>query len=87
MAKDGSHYWVLANVTPSYDRNGEMTGFLSVRRKPRDEAVKAASTLYQAMLEAERKAGAKDAIAASSRILTQLLAEKGVTYEEFVLSL
>jgi PAS domain S-box-containing protein len=87
MAKDGSYYWVLANVTPSYDRNGQMIGFLSVRRKPRDEAVKAASALYQTMLEAERKAGAKDAIAASSRILTQLLAEKGVAYEEFVLSL
>lgn len=87
MAKDGSHYWVLANVTPSYDSNGQMTGFLSVRRKPSEAAVKAATTLYQAMLEAERKAGAKDAIAASSKILQDLLNEKGMSYEEFVLSL
>jgi PAS domain S-box-containing protein len=87
MAKDGSFYWVFANVTPSFDRDGNITGFFSVRRKPRASGVKTASGLYRAMLEAEQRAGARDAIAASTKILTDLLAEKGMSYDELVLAI
>lgn len=87
MAKDGSFYWVFANVTPNFDRNGNVTGYFSVRRKPRASGVSTVTALYRAMLDAERKAGAKDAIAASSRILTDLLAEKGLSYDELVLAI
>lgn len=87
MAKDGSHYWVFANVTPDLDDQGSITGFFSVRRKPKESAIKAVTDLYRAMLEAEQRAGAKDAIAASTRILTDLLAEKGMTYDELVLAI
>jgi PAS domain S-box-containing protein len=87
MARDGSFYWVLANVTPSYDLEGRMIGYLSVRRKPKPEAVKLVDGLYKSMLAAEKQAGARDAIAASSKILTDLLTSKGMSYEEFVLSL
>lgn len=87
MAKDGSHYWVFANVTPDLDDQGSITGFFSVRRKPKESAIKTVTDLYRAMLEAEQRAGAKDAIAASTRILTDLLAEKGMTYDELVLAI
>lgn len=87
MAKDGSFYWVFANVTPSYDEQGNVIGYLSVRRKPKSEAVKLAADLYQRMLAAEKQAGAQNAIAASSEILTRLLAEKEMSYEQFILSL
>jgi PAS domain S-box-containing protein len=87
MAKDGSFYWVFANVTPSYDRAGKMNGYLSVRRKPKSPAVKLLGDFYRTMLEAEQRAGAKDAIDASSKLLTHLLTEKGMTYEEFVLAI
>lgn len=87
MAKDGSYYWAFANVTPSCDTDGRHIGYLSVRRKPKDEAVKFVTELYRTMLEAERQAGSRDAIAASTKILTDLLAERGVGYDEFVLSL
>lgn len=87
MAKDGSFYWVFANATPSYDHDGNLIGYLSVRRKPKPEAVKIVSGLYAAMLTTEKQAGSRDAIAASSNILTSLLAEKGLSYEEFILSL
>lgn len=50
MSKDGSFYWVLANVTPSYDSQGRVIGYLSVRRKPKPEAVRQATELYRAML-------------------------------------
>lgn len=87
MAKDGSFYWVFANVTPDFDERGNITGYYSVRRKPKSEAVKVVSGLYRAMLEAEQKAGARDAIAASSKILTNLLGEKGISYDELVFAL
>jgi PAS domain S-box-containing protein len=32
ICKDGSFYWVLANVTPSYDAQGTLLGYFSVRR-------------------------------------------------------
>lgn len=87
MAKDGSFYWVLANVTPSYDPAGNMIGFLSVRRKPGPDAISTVSGIYKTMLDAEKQAGARDAIAASSSILADLLSAKGMSYEEFALSL
>jgi len=87
MAKDGSYYWVFANVTPNFDRTGNITGYFSVRRKPKADAVATVTGLYRAMLEAERSAGARDAIAASSRILTDLLAEKDLSYDELVLAI
>jgi len=87
MAKDGSFYWVFANVTPDFDERGNISGYYSVRRKPKAEALKVVSGLYQAMLEAEQKAGARDAIAASTKILVNLLAEKSISYDEFIFSL
>ena len=87
MAKDGSFYWVFANVTPSHDKDGKNIGFFSVRRKPKPSALKTVADLYRAMLDAEQRAGPRDAIAASSRILTQLLTEKGMSYEELVLAI
>jgi PAS domain S-box-containing protein len=34
LAADGAHYWVLAHVTPSYGRNGDVIGYHSSRRCP-----------------------------------------------------
>lgn len=87
LAKDGSFYWVFANVTPDLDSNGKIAGYFSVRRKPGASGIKTATGLYRAMLEAEQKAGARDAIAASSKILADLLAEKGMSYDELVLAI
>jgi PAS domain S-box-containing protein len=87
MAKDGSYYWVFANVTPEYDKSGSVTGYFSVRRKPREEAVKLMAGIYKTMLEIERQAGPKDACNASLKHLTGLLAEKGVSYSGFILSI
>ncbi|WP_291270718.1 PAS domain-containing protein [Geothrix sp.] len=88
LAKDGSFYWVFANITPSFDRRGEVIGYYSVRRKPRAEAVKAVGALYRTMLDAERKAGDGQAgMKASQAILNRTLEEKGMGYEEFVLGL
>ncbi len=34
LAADGATYWVLANVTPSYDAAGQVVGYHSSRRAP-----------------------------------------------------
>ena len=87
MSKDGSFYWVFTNVTPSYDQNGNMIGYYSVRRKPKASGVAVASQVYRAMMEAEQKAGPRGAMEASTKILVDILNEKGLSYEELVLAI
>ncbi|HEX5392391.1 MAG TPA: PAS domain-containing protein [Rhodocyclaceae bacterium] len=87
LAKDGSFYWVFANVTPDYDEGGRINGYFSVRRKPAKAAVDAMADVYRAMLAEEQKAGPKDAMNASLGWLVNVLTQKGVSYEEFILSL
>ena len=87
MSKDGSYYWVFANVTPSLDGQGQVEGYFSVRRKPKPQAVSAVSDLYRKMLEEERRAGPRDACAASLALLTNVLTQHGVSYEQFILSI
>ena len=84
MAKDGSFYWVFANVTPDYDAAGNIIGYLSVRRAPKRSALPVIEGLYKAMLDAETKAGAKDACDASLALLVGVLNEKGLSYEELI---
>ncbi len=87
LAKDGSFYWVFANVTPLFDPQGHIEGYFSVRRKPRTESIAVISNIYRAMLEAEQRGGPREAVDASLRLLQNMLAEKGLTYHEFILSI
>lgn len=87
MAKDGSFYWVFANVTPDYDTQGHVTGYLSVRRAPKRAAVDVLAGVYQLMLAEEQKAGPRDACDASLALLGDILKQKGMSYEELVLAL
>jgi methyl-accepting chemotaxis protein len=52
--KNGDYYWVLANVTPIYE-NGQLAGYMSVRSKPAQAQIEAASRAYR--LFSEGKAG------------------------------
>jgi PAS domain S-box-containing protein len=87
MAKDGSYYWVFANVTPTFDDVGKITGYFSVRRKPKASGVKVVTEVYRLMLEAEKKAGPTNAIAASTKVLVDILNEKGLSYDQLVLAI
>jgi aerotaxis receptor len=44
--KNGDHYWVLAAVSPERDAAGQVTGYISVRRRPSDAAITAAEAAY-----------------------------------------
>jgi PAS domain S-box-containing protein len=81
--KNSNAYWVYANVTPSLDENGRVIGYYSVRRQPNEKALEIIKPLYAQMLKAEQNGG----IDASIKILTNLLKEKGVSYNEFIISI
>lgn len=83
LCKDGSYYWVFANVTATVDPNGTIRDFHSVRRKPSDKALAVIPGLYAQLLSAERTGG----IEASKTLLDKILNEKGVSYDGFILSL
>lgn len=87
MSKDGGFYWVFTHITPDFDQAGNIIGYTSVRRCPRVEAIRKIEPVYQAMLEAERAAGARDAIVAGTRVLVDTLNQAGVSYEQLVFSL
>ncbi len=84
LAKDGSFYWVYATVTPSFDSvSGEIIGYFSVRRAPDPAKVAKVTPLYRALLDAERGGG----LAASEKLLVDILEKEGVSYDEFLHSL
>jgi len=87
LCKDGGFYWVFAHVSPITDARGQITGYRSVRRHARPEAIARVSALYADMLAAETAAGPRDAIAAGLRVLSAHLAAQGQGYEAMVAAL
>lgn len=88
-SKNGDHYWVLAHVTPSRDGSGNIAGYHSNRRAPDRRALESTIIpLYAALLKEEQKyPNSKDGMNAGFAMLTNLLSEKKVGYDEFILSL
>ena len=87
LASDGAHYWVLARVTPSYAADGSVTGYHSNRRRPSPGAIRTLTPLYERLVAEERQhPTAKAAVAASSRLLDELVAAQAGSYEEFIWS-
>lgn len=82
QTKNGDYYWVFANVTPSYDSQGNIIGYLSVRRKPAKESLETIKELYDTLYQAEKRSG----IGESERTLHSLLEQQGMTYEQYILS-
>lgn len=87
LAKDGSFYWVFTHISPDFDQRRNIVGYTSVRRCPQRSALAKIEPVYQQMLAAERAAGARDAIAAGTQVLLDLLKQTGMGYEELVFSL
>jgi PAS domain S-box-containing protein len=83
LSKDGSFYWVFANITPSYDENNHVIGYYSIRIKPKQSALEVIQPLYATLKEIEASSGLDSAI----EHFNTLLKEKGVSYDEFVISL
>ncbi len=82
-SKNGDYYWVYANVTASVDPRGNILGYYSVRRKPNPSALSIIKPLYAKMVDAEKRGG----MDASKRLLEEVLYEKGVGYDEFIIDI
>jgi PAS domain S-box-containing protein len=84
LNKHGDYYWVFAHVTPSFDVNGRIIGYHSVRRKPKSSAVAIVDTLYKTLFEQEKQGGVR----VSEALLNETLKQKGFSsYAEFILSI
>lgn len=81
--KNGNGYWVYANITATLDERGNIVDYYSVRRRPNPKALEVIIPLYQKMLEVEKISG----VDASFKVLTDILKDKGVSYDELVISL
>ncbi|WP_350333117.1 PAS domain-containing protein [Coralliovum pocilloporae] len=89
MTKSGDHYWVLAHVTPSLNADNEIVGYHSNRRVPnRDVLTRTIEPLYAKLRQEELSQDSKKkGLELSQDTLTALIADKGVSYDEFVFSL
>ena len=83
ICKDGSFYWVLANVTVTLDANGSVADLHSVRRKPSAKSMQIIPDLYAKLLAEEKKSG----MDASIKMLNKILNDKGVSYDDFIFDL
>jgi PAS domain S-box-containing protein len=88
MTASGDHYWVLAHVTPTFGPSGEVLGYHSNRRVPSRTAVAQMKPLYERLLAEEKKhQGKLDGLAASTRLLGEILRDVGMPYDEWVWSI
>lgn len=88
LGLDGTHYWVFAHVTASGRPSEPVRGYHSNRRCPAREGIAAVQPLYRRLREIEQShTSARDGLAASSAALQEWLAERDLTYDEFVWSI
>jgi len=81
--KNGDYYWVFANITPSHDKQGNVIGYYSVRRKPTSKSIEVIEPFYAQLLKVEQQNG----LEASMTYLNETLQSKGVSYDEFIVNL
>ncbi len=87
MSKDGGFYWVFTHIAPDFARDGSIVGYTSVRRCPKRSAIEKIEPVYRQMLQAEQAAGTRDAIAAGTAVLLDVLKQTGMAYEELAFAL
>lgn len=88
LCKDGSHYWVFAHMTPSYDAAGQLTGYHSSRRVPYPDALEKIVPLYAQLRAIERRGANPNAgMEAAYQSFHGILKEKNMDYDQFVFSL
>ena len=85
LARDGSYYWVFANITPSMSPTNELLGYNSVLRKPNSDKLNYIKNLYFDLLEIE--SDSKDPLVESRYKLDSILNGREMGYDEFILSI
>ncbi len=75
LCKDGSFYWVLANVKTAKNPDGSFRNYMSTRRCITDGAKSVISELYANILKVEKE----DSAEASYKIFDKFLVENDIT--------
>ncbi|WP_024791422.1 MULTISPECIES: PAS domain-containing protein [unclassified Lebetimonas] len=83
LRKDGGYYWVMANISPTFDANGSHIGYYSVRRKPRDGFKNIIEPLYQNLLSIEASEGMEAGVDA----VNELLSSKNMNFNELMIKI
>ena len=78
---DERYYWVFANITPDYDRQGTLQGYFSVRRQANTKALSIINQLYQEMLILERSHASTQGIDKSLAHLNQQIQHQMLDYD------
>jgi len=79
LCKDGSFYWVLAQVRMAKNPDGSFRNYVSTRKAVSDSAKETISALYAKLLKIEQEEG----IEASEKALESFLAENGQSFDTF----
>lgn len=79
ICKDGSYYWVLAQVRMAKNPDGSFRNYVSTRRQMTSKAREIILPLYAKLLEIEKS----DGVEASEKALMDFLAENGQSAETF----
>lgn len=88
LCADGSFYWVFANITPDYDRDGQLQGYYSVRRNPPRSALEVIVPIYREMLSIEKQSTVKEAPDRSLAYLFDVVTQSGAkNYNKLVIDL
>ena len=53
LRNDGAYYWVVVTVTPKYNEEKELCGFIAVRKPPGEITLEEIKAKYQQMIESE----------------------------------
>ncbi|MCI5968690.1 PAS domain-containing protein [Helicobacter sp.] len=83
LSKNRQTYWVFANVTPSYDENGRVIGYYSVRRRPSKVGIETIIEIYKQLLLLEKEKG----LEASMQFVSDYLEQNKTEWNEFIISL
>jgi PAS domain S-box-containing protein len=83
LRKDGAYYWVMANISPTFDANGNHIGYYSVRRKPREGFKNIIEPLYQNLLSIEASEGMEAGVDA----VNELLSSKNMNFNELMIKI
>ncbi len=83
LRKDGGYYWVYANISPTFDQNGNIIEYYSVRRKPREGFKSIIEPLYKQLKSIENTEGMEGSL----RAVEELLDKHNMTFNELMIKI
>ncbi|WP_321391925.1 PAS domain-containing protein [Emcibacter sp.] len=87
ISKTGKYYWVIAHVTPTLDRDGNIVAYHSNRRGVSASEVTKVDKLYKEICAVERQyPNRKEGMLAGSKYLVEQAANNATSYDEFIWS-